>query len=325
MARPKLPVDPEVFATEFEALGATQMSTKYGVSVRNVFQKRKRVEGMLGRALLVPAHLSRSRAPRKAFRQTLTIEKDITFMIGSDAHYEANTVTTAHLAFVELAKKLQPDVIVLNGDLMDGASISRHPPNGWEERPTVEQELITIQQRLSEIEKASPNAERFWTMGNHDQRFDANLAKNAPMFQGITGFSLKDHFPSWTFCVSLWVEGAERPIMIKHIPVNSGVHAGYNSALKSGTHFVSGHTHQMECKSWSDYTGHRYGVQCGTMADINQPTFDYANDAPKNWVSGFVVLTVRDNFLLTPEFVKVHKPAEYEWRGEIHRIKGYDA
>ena len=113
MPRPKLPTDPELFAADFEALGATKMASKYDVSVRNVFQKRKKVEGVLGRALHVPAYLSRSKTPRKSFRQTLTIEKDMVFMIGSDCHYEANTVTTAHLSFVELAKKLQPDVIVL--------------------------------------------------------------------------------------------------------------------------------------------------------------------------------------------------------------------
>ena len=319
MARPKLPTDPEVFAIEFEALGATNVAAKYNVSVRNVFAKRKRVEGMLGRTLNVPAHLSKTNGPRKAVRQTMTIKKDKTFLIGSDCHYEANTVTTAHLAFVELAKQLQPDVIVLNGDLMDGASISRHAPLGWEEKPTVEQELNTVTQRLAEIEKAAPNAERFWTMGNHDQRFDMSLAQNAAMFQGVPGFRLQDHFPSWTFCMSLWVEGAEKPVMIKH-RFNGGIHAGYNNALKSGVHMVTGHTHQMECKSWSDYNSHRYGVQCGTMADPHQPSFDYAEDTPKNWVSGFVMLTVRDNFLLTPEFVKVHKPAEYEWRGEIHKV-----
>ena len=321
MARRKLPADPEVFAYEFEQLGASAMASKYKVDVRNVYNQRRNVEGDLGRSLHVPAHLDRSGKPRPNIRKSITVEKDLCLLIGSDAHYEINTVTTAHLAFVELAKKLQPDVIVMNGDLLDGSSISRHAPLGWEERPTVEEELNAVRQRLTEIEKAAPSADRFWTMGNHDARFDMRLADLLPQFKGVQGFTLKDHFAAWKFCVSLWVEGAERPIVIKHIPVSSGVHAGYNSTLKSGTHIITGHTHQMECKSWTDYTGHRYGVQCGTMADPNQPTFDYAYDGPKNWTSGFVVAHIRDNFLLTPEFVKVHKPGEYEWRGDIHKVK----
>lgn len=320
MAKAKLPVDPEVFGAEFELLGATAMAKKYNVDVRNVFTRRRVVERQIGRSLHVPAHLDRSGKPRTTVRKSITAKKDLCLLIGSDAHYEINTVTTAHLAFVELAKQLQPDVIVMNGDLLDGSSISRHAPLGWEERPTVEQELNAVKQRLTEIEKAAPSAERFWTMGNHDARFDMRLADLLPQFKGVQGFTLRDHFAAWKFCVSLWVEGAERPIVIKHIPVSGGVHAGYNSTLKSGTHIITGHTHQMECKSWTDYTGHRYGVQCGTMADPNQPTFDYANDSPKNWTSGFVVAHIRDNFLLTPEFVKVHKAGEYEWRGDIHKV-----
>ena len=320
MAKRKLPTDPDVFALDFERLGASGMALKYDISVRNVYQKRRTVEGQLGRPLNVPAHLDRSGKPRRTIRKSITVDNSMCIMIGSDAHYEANSVTTAHLAFVKLAKELQPDVIILNGDLLDGASISRHPPLGWEERPTVEQELNTVRQRLEEIEKAAPSAERYWCLGNHDARFDMRLADLLPQFKGVPGFTLRDHFSNWEFCLSLWVEGAERPIVIKHIPVSGGVHAGYNSTLKSGTHYISGHTHQMECKSWSDYTGCRYGVQCGTMADPHQPTFDYAQDGPKNWVSGFVVLNIRDNFLLTPEFVKVHTPGEYEWRGQIHQV-----
>lgn len=320
----KLPIDPEVFARDFESLGASKMASKYDVEVRNVYTKRRKVEELLGRPLNVPPFLSRYTSPRKRVRQVFTVEKDLCILVGSDAHYEINTVTTAHIAFCELAKKLDPDVIVMNGDLLDGASISRHVPLGWEERPSVEQELNAVRQRLTEIEKAAPKAQRFWTMGNHDARFDMKLADVLPMFRDVPGFSLREHFPKWTFSTSLWVDGTEKPIMIKH-RFNGGVHAGYNNALKAGTHIVTGHTHHMECKTWTDYTGHRYGIQCGTMADIHQASFEYAEDGPKNWTSGCVVLSIRDNFLLTPEFVKVHVPGEYEWRGEIHKVKWDDA
>ena len=316
----KLPSDPDVFATDFEGLGAAGMARKYGCDVRNVFTRRKKVEGILGRPLSVPAYLNRSKGPKPSVRQTLTVEKDLLMLVGSDAHYEANTVTTAHLAFVQLAKKLKPDVIVLNGDLLDGASISRHPALGWEERPTVEQELNTVRQRLEEIEKAAPSAKRYWTMGNHDARFDMKLADALPMYKGVPGFSLREHFPSWTFSTSLWVEGAERPIMIRHKPIGAGITGGHRTTLMSGTHTVSGHTHHQECKPYTDYTGTRLGIQLGTMADIHQDSFLYTDDSPKNWSSGWAVLTIKNNWLLQPEFVRVHSPGEYEFRGAIHTV-----
>ena len=323
MAKNKLPMDNEVFASEFSSIGAQGMATRYSVGIRNVFHRRRRAEEALGRDILLPAHLTKAKTPRRYVRQVLTVEKDLVILVGSDAHYEINTVTTAHLAFVELAKQLQPDVIVLNGDLLDGASISRHAPNGWEERPTVEQELNAVKQRLTEIEKAAPSAKRHWTMGNHDARFDMKLADALPEYKGVPGFSLREQFPTWQFSTSLWVEGAERPIMIRHKPIGAGITGGHRTTLMSGTHTVSGHTHHQEAKPFSDYTGTRLGIQLGTMAEPHQPTFDYAEDAPKNWSSGFAVLTIKNNFLLQPEFVRVHghhAAGEYEWRGDIHRV-----
>jgi predicted phosphodiesterase len=324
MAKAKLPIDDQQFADEFSVLGAQGMARQYSVDVRNVFYRRRKAEEALGRTISVPAHLSRDKRPRQYVRQVLTVEKDMTILVGSDAHYEINTVTTAHLAFVELAKQLQPDVIVLNGDLLDGSSISRHAPLGWEERPTVQQELETVGQRLDEIEKASPSSRRHWVMGNHDSRFDMKLADALPQYKGVAGFSLREQFPAWIFSTSLWIEGAERPIMIRHKPIGAGITGGHRTTLMSGTHTVSGHTHHQEAKPFSDYTGTRLGIQLGTMAEPNQPTFDYTEDSPKNWSSGFAVLSIKNNYLLQPEFVRIHgyhEAGEYEWRGEIHRVE----
>ena len=323
MAKNKLPQDNEVFATEFSSIGAQGMASRYDVGIRNVCHRRRRAEEALGRSISVPAHLSRDKTPRPSVRQTLKVEKDMTILVGSDAHYEINTVTTAHLAFVELAKQLQPDVIVLNGDLLDGASISRHAPLGWEERPTVQDELNAVHQRLQEIEKASPSSKRYWVMGNHDSRFDMKLADALPQYKGVPGFSLREQFPAWIFSISLWIEGAERPIMIRHKPIGGGITGGHRTTLMSGVHTVSGHTHHQECKPLTDFTGTRLGIQLGTMAEPNQPTFDYAEDAPKNWSSGFALLSIKKNWLLQPEFVRVHsqhEAGEYEWRGEIHKV-----
>jgi hypothetical protein len=91
----------------------------------------------------------------------------------------------------------------------------------------------------------------------------------------------------------------------------------------SGTHTVSGHTHHQGVAAVTDYTGCRLGIQLGTMAEPNQPTFDYAEDAPKNWSSGFALLSIKKNWLLQPEFVRIHsqhEAGEYEWRGEIHKV-----
>ena len=94
--------------------------------------------------------------------------KDGVVMIGSDSHYWPGIISTAHRGFVHLAKKLQPVIVIKNGDEMDFPKLSRFAPIGWENRPNVVNEIEAAQARLTEIERAAPNAVRCWPVGNHD-------------------------------------------------------------------------------------------------------------------------------------------------------------
>lgn len=73
---------------------------------------------------------------------------------------------------MHLARELKPVAIVQNGDVFDGASVSRHPSIGWESKPTVVDEINACKERLAEIEDAAPWAKRIWTAGNHDLRYE---------------------------------------------------------------------------------------------------------------------------------------------------------
>ncbi len=59
----------------------------------------------------------------KDMQRTLT---DGVILVASDCHYWPGVVTVAHQAFCALAKKLKPAMVILNGDILDGARISRH-------------------------------------------------------------------------------------------------------------------------------------------------------------------------------------------------------
>ena len=113
-------------------------------------------------------------------------------LVGSDAHYFPDTITRAHLAFVKLCRELKPSVVVMNGDVFDGATISRWPRIGWDNKPTVKQELDTCTQRLLEITDAAKGAAYIWPLGNHDARFETFLAAHASEYEGVKGFHLKD-------------------------------------------------------------------------------------------------------------------------------------
>jgi predicted phosphodiesterase len=232
-------------------------------------------------------------------------------VVGSDAHYWPGVISTAHKAFVKVIKELKPDLVVLNGDLFDGARVSRWPRSDWSQSPTVKDELQAVSDRLFEIKQAAGNAKIWWCLGNHDMRFETKLANMVPEFEGVQGFSFQDQFPEYPMTISLMING---DLMIKH-RYHNGVHATFNNALKSGVSMVTGHLHRLQATIYSDYNGTRWGVDCGTLADTQGDHMHYGEDNPMNHCSGFAVLTIVDGQLLHPEFCAVHNEKAY-FRGK---------
>lgn len=257
-----------------------------------------------------------NKAVTHAARLNFTV-KDGVVLVGSDAHYWPDNITAAHRAFVKFARELKPKAVVMNGDVLDGASISRHSPIQWEDRPTVDEEIEECKARLGEIERAAPNAAKFWPLGNHCARFESKLASVAPEYARIHGVHLKDHFPSWSGC---WAVFVNERVCIKHRWKN-GIHAVHNNAVGSGVSMVTGHLHSLKVTPWTDYTGTRYGVDTGTLACPSGPQFEaYMETNPANWRSGFAVLTFAGGELLQPELVLVRGPKEVEFRGKVIKV-----
>lgn len=293
----------------------TLVCKELGINIRAVYTRRKTIENRYGILLpVVMANRPEMYIRDHLSRANLALDEGI-IMVASDCHYWPGESSTAHKAFVKLIKKLKPAVVCMNGDVFDGATNSRHPKAHWDtvRPPTVKEELETVADRLHEIKKASPDARHIWTLGNHDMRFEARLAQNVPEYEGVAGFSLKDHFPEWIHAMSLMVNDN---LMIKHRTNKSGVHATWNNVLHSGSiHIVTGHLHRLQATIFGNYRGHFWGIDTGTLADVDGEHMGYGEDNPKNHASGFVVLTLVDGDLLYPEFCHVKNDVAY-FRGK---------
>lgn len=240
-------------------------------------------------------------------------------LIGGDMHYwPAPKPSVMHRAFVKLAHELAPKLVCLNGDVVDMAGVSRHPPIGWEDMPTVQQELEYAQERLAEILNAlTKKTQKTWNLGNHDARFETRLADRNPQYAKVKGIHLSDHFPEWERAWSTFINDT---VAIKH-RFKGGAHAPYNNAVYSGLTMVTGHLHSAKVTPFTDYRGTRWGVDHGTMADIWGPQFtNYTEDAPRNWVSGFCVLTFLKGRLLWPELVTKFDDNHVEFRGKVIKV-----
>lgn len=289
----------------------TAVANHLHMHIRNVHERRATVEHR-HKVVLRSSHsndgISKEIEQRHPARLIVSIDNgDI--VVGSDCHYWPNLITEAHRKFVDTVKALKPKAVIMNGDVFDGGRISRYPRIGWDNKPTVKQELEACTDRMHEIVEASKNSKKFWTMGNHDARFETKLAAMSPDYEGVRGFALKDHFPAWRPCWSIMVN---RSIMIKH-RYKGGMYAGRNNTISAGMTTVTGHTHRLLAHPFTDYNGIRYGIECGTLAEIYGEQFvDYCETNPVEWQPGFVVLHFRKGFM-EPEVVRCAvTPPRYE-------------
>jgi hypothetical protein len=196
-------------------------------------------------------------------------------------------------AFCKVAHEVKPSAIILNGDILDGARVSRHPKMLNVQTPKIQDEIDAAEVWLSMLPKVK---NRIWTIGNHDVRVDNYLANNAPELEEYAG-RLSDRFPKWQFTYSATICDVE----VRH-RFRSGIHTGWNNALHSGVSMVTSHTHQLQVTAVRNRNGTHWGIECGMLADPLSRAFEYTEGAPSRAQPGFAVLSFdKDGYLLPPE------------------------
>lgn len=302
----------------------TEFAKVNNIAIRNVLARRTALESRHGIDLSTfasqnPAYAKKVDQAAHNVRRGIDVHKVKKIIVFSDAHF-TGTSTTAFKALLKMIKQFKPQVIVCNGDAFDGQVLSRFPSINYDQKPTVLEELNACRMHLDEIAKNKPaGCELIWTLGNHDMRYESWLVNKVPEYSGVDGFSLKYHFPEWKTCWSYWV--GEQTV-IKH-RYKGGRTAGYSNLLSAGnTNIITGHTHVLCASPISNYQGTFWGVQTGCLADPMSETFEYCEDSPKDWRSGFVMLSFAQGRMLMPELIMVsnEQAGEYEFRGEIYKV-----
>lgn len=314
----------------FQRLGPKEMARQSGMAERAIQTRRRRVEAKTKTVLIPPDN--KYQAKSNIWRKVNTgsdvhgrINRDLRdgiIIAGSDAHIYPGPPSTAMRAFRYFVGEIKPKFVVLDGDVLDGTTISRHPPIGWEKNPTLAEEIEAAKEQLYEIEQASKNSEFIWPVGNHDSRFSVRLATVAPEYAGVHGVRLRDHFPRWKPCWSLHINpGRDSWTEILH-NWKGGKHGSFNNAKDSGVNFVTGHDHAARVSPYTNRRGTSYGVNLGCLAAVDGDQFSYVQDRPKDWRSGFAILTYRDWRLMQPELVLVVDEAAglVEYRTEIIKV-----
>lgn len=284
--------------------------------VRTAYRYRRQAEEMLGIHLptINPGHSGDWRIREGRDRpNAIFLDHPYTAVVFSDAHFWPGQTSPAFWVLLKVIEEVEPDFVIDNGDSFDCASISRHAPNMWEQRPTLRQELDCVLDHLQMIrETAGEDCEFIRHIGNHDLRVESYLAQRAPDMADMPGTKLSDLFEDWDHQISTIFN---ETVIVKH-RFRSGMHAAYNNVLHTGMSIVTGHTHKLGIRAHTDMRGTRYGIETGTLADPWGPQFRYAEQNTRDWRMGFAVLTV-DGSKVYPELVEVDEEGRAWFRGRI--------
>jgi hypothetical protein len=317
----------EAFIKLFKTEGPEYIHKSTGLARAAIYRRRNALEGLTNYSIQPPGS-SRKARDRADFvpadlphRHHLTIVNGVV-ICASDFHYwPAKKPSAGHRAVIWACKEFGPRAFIANGDVHDFPSISHWSPSSWadwEKRPSVQSEIECADERLYEIEQATPRGcQLVWPIGNHDERFEKVIAEKVPQLAKVKGVHLKDHYPSWIPCLSAWIN---ETVIYRH-EYAGGIHAIYNNVVKSGMSMFTGHLHALNLRRFSDYRGPRWGGDCGMIADPYGPQFlHYTRDKPKDWAAGFMIHTYQDGVLRWPEIVHIVDENHAEFRGKLIKV-----
>jgi hypothetical protein len=229
----------------------------------------------------------------------------------SDIHVPYHSKIALESAVKHL-KRLQPDVLFLNGDYMDFYSISRHQKDP--SKRDFSQEMKLGREGLGWLRHEFGSDCRFvYKLGNHEERWQHYLWNSAPEISDDPRMSIAEWMDAKNYGIE--IVGDQRPVMAGDLPIlhghelgKGGVAAPVNPARglwlrTSGTMLIShGHrtSHHVE-PDWRHKQTSCWSVAC--LCELNP---EYARINKWNWgaadidvndVGGFEF----DNFRLGPD------------------------
>ncbi len=264
-----------------EGLGKTEIGKRLGLSRHQV----RRIG--LGGSVSPPKGLEPIKwgfGPAKLVKQQKANE---TVVFGSDFHFPYQDEGCIS-SFLNLIKGLQPDRVVLNGDIADFFQLSRFNISG-DRLEFLQREIDEANYFRIRVRQAAPNATIDETEGNHDNRVTTYINKNAQALKSLRALKPSELFKYKDLDIN-WHPGCGfllRPFfLVKHGTIVRG-EAGATAKAElaaAGISGISGHTHRMSTYRRVGYVPRQWTEQ-GALCRLDP---DYVVGRP-NWTQGCAV------------------------------------
>lgn len=218
-----------------------------------------------------------------------------TFISLSDTHYpyEDKDAMTMVRAFME---DLQPDIVVLNGDILDCPTISKYAPRRGEllKETSLQDQLDYATDRLEELRETVPGARFEFIEGNHEDRLQLYLGSKAKELASLRVLDFDQ-------LAKLDDLGMNHTVYGQGVWLNDrlfcyhGQYIGSNwtdkERMSSGASTITGHQHQQRVSYHRDRSRSYKNVGQGCLCSMNPPYLR----TPPNWQQGFVYGYIFDN------------------------------
>jgi len=194
---------------------------------------------------------------------------------------DKDTLNSVHRAL----KDIKPDRVIIGGDLVDFYSIS-HFDKDPSRRLSLQYEIEQIREYLELLRKAVPNAKIVYFMGNHEERLQKYIVRNAPELHWVEGLKIPrilglDEFDIY-WHDKRWYE--YRGVIYSHLD-KANKYGGYTSknlGADFGKDVVHGHSHKTGNVRVGDTTFYDNGCLCELDAEYLS--------GPSLWSQAFMII-----------------------------------
>lgn len=211
----------------------------------------------------------------------------------------------AERVFFDCLRITQPDVVVVNGDLVDFPEISTHPHFPGHFGMSLEGEVVWAKRFLSRIRLLLPGATIYFVIGNHEYRIIRYIADTARALHSLDPFDFDKHFGLTESEISLVCRSnflaptrkrkasdvQENWMCLRDVYyVTHGIRCGPGAATKEmqryGASGTSGHTHTPAMVFGHTAKGWTSWMTTPALANVAAVGRDYQH-GPHNWTMGF--------------------------------------
>lgn len=223
-----------------------------------------------------------------------------TVVIASDIHIPFQD-DGAVRSFIKYCKEKQPEVVVLNGDVLDMFMLSRFTKG--EGRNPLE-EMTMCQEFLDSLRKVVPNTEIYYVIGNHENRLEKYVLTKAPELASL----IEDVF-TIIKTSDYRVRGCASVTFNDNFVCKHGTLLGNKSGLSAIKEMenaymsgATGHTHRL-CKYIARKSGRKFvWLETGCLCSLNP---EYMINP--NWQAGFAQLEFKNGKLYNSKVIEIEK------------------